>query len=389
MTSNIFHGLSITENADTIPSLNTVSTQTIGIVATGDDADSGMFPLDTPVLFTDLTPALGKAGKTGTLFKALSAINANVSAPVIVVRVADNQDVDALNTSVIGVVDENGNRKGLQALLSAENITGLKPKIIAAPALDTQPVTTAMIPILKTLRAFGYARAIGETVADAIKYRANFDARELMLLWPDVLAFNSATGATEVFPASAFAVALRAAIDESTGFQKTLSNVAISGITGLAKSVTFDLMSMSTDAGLLNQSGITALIRNNGFKFWGNRTTASDPNYAFETATRTGQVLIDTIASGLDWAMDQPLIPSLVTTITEEINNELRLLVSQGKLIGGKCWFDTDKNTAANLAAGKLYISYNFTPVAPLENLSITQTITDSYYADFSASSSS
>ncbi|MFT8662628.1 phage tail sheath subtilisin-like domain-containing protein [Zymomonas mobilis] len=388
MTS-IFHGLSITENADTTPSLNTVSTQTIGIVATGDDADNGVFPLDTPVLFTDLETALGKAGKTGTLFKALSAINANVSAPVIVVRVADNQDADALNASVIGMVDENGNRKGLQALLSAENITGLKPKIIAAPALDTQPVTTAMIPILKTLRAFGYARAIGETVADAIKYRANFDARELMLLWPDVLAFNSATGATEIFPASAFAVALRAAIDESTGFQKTLSNVAISGITGLAKSVTFDLMSMSTDAGLLNQSGITALIRNNGFKFWGNRTTASDPNYAFETATRTGQVLIDTIANGLDWAMDQPLIPSLVTTITEEINNELRLLVSQGKLIGGKCWFDTDKNTAANLAAGKLYISYNFTPVAPLENLSITQTITDSYYADFSASSSS
>ncbi|MCP9308663.1 phage tail sheath subtilisin-like domain-containing protein [Zymomonas mobilis] len=384
---SIIHGISINETSDTSGAITVTSTAVIGIVATADDADNSTFPLDTPILISDLTAAIGKSGKTGTLHKALIAINANVSAPVIVVRVADNKDTDALNASVIGLYD--GKRTGIQALLSAEAATGLRPTIIGAPDLDTQPVVTALIPIAKQLRAMIYASAVGNTVADAIKYRANFDARELMLVWPNVIAYDSVNAKNDVFSSAAFALGQRAAIDESIGFNKTVSNVAISGILGLEHPISFDLTSMNSDAGLLNQSQITTVIRHNGFRFWGNRAATSDDDYTFESATRTHYTIIESIISGSEWAIDQPLTTALIQTIVDEINNLFRTLKLKNQIIGAKCWYDTDKNSAANLAAGQLYLSYNFTPTAPNENLNITATITDTYYASMNSSLSS
>ncbi|AHB11063.1 tail sheath protein (plasmid) [Zymomonas mobilis subsp. mobilis ZM4 = ATCC 31821] len=384
---SIIHGISINETSDTSGAITVTSTAVIGIVATADDADSSIFPLDTPVLISDLTAAIGKSGKTGTLHKALIAINANVSAPVIVVRVADNKDTDALNASVIGLYD--GKRTGIQALLSAEAATGLRPTIIGAPDLDTQPVVTALVSIAKSLRAMVYAKAIGDTISDAIKYRANFDARELMLIWPNVIAYDSVNAKNDVFSSAAFALGQRAAIDESTGFNKTVSNVAVSGILGLEHPISFDLTSMNSDAGLLNQSQITAVIRHNGFRFWGNRAATSDRDYAFESATRTHYTIIESIISGSEWAIDQPLTTALIQTIVDEVNNLFRTLKLKNQIIGAKCWYDTDKNSAANLAAGQLYLSYNFTPTAPNENLNITATITDTYYVNLNSSLSS
>ncbi|MFT8555399.1 MAG: phage tail sheath subtilisin-like domain-containing protein [Zymomonas mobilis] len=381
------HGISINEASDISGSDTITSEAVIGIVATADDADNSVFPLDTPVLISDLTAAIGQSGKTGTLHKALIAINANVSTPVIVIRVADNKDADALNASVIGLYD--GKRTGIQALLSAEAATGLRPTIIGVPDLDTQPVVNALIPIAKNLRAMVYAKAIGETLSDVIKYRANFDARELMLIWPNVIAYDSVNAKNDVFSSAAFALGQRAAIDESTGFNKTLSNVSVSGILGLEHPISFDLTSMNSDAGLLNLSQITAVVRRKGFRFWGNRAATSDSSYAFESATRTHYAIIEAIIEGTEEYIDQDLTTALIEVMVGKVNDLFKTLKLKNQIIGAKCWYDPSKNSAANLAAGQLYLSYNFTPTAPNENTDITATITDTYYASMNSSLSS
>lgn len=384
---SFMHGMSTNESSDVSGSDTITSEAVIGLVATADDADNTVFPLDTPVLISDLTTAIGRSGKTGTLHKALIAINANVSTPVIVIRVADNQDADALNASVIGLYD--GKRTGIQALLSAESVTGLHPTIIGAPALETQPVVNALIPIAKQLRANLYARAVGDTVTDAIKYRADFDARELTLLWPNVIAYDSVVGKNDIFPISAFAIGLRAAIDESTGFNKTISNVAMNGILGLEHPVSVDLTSMNSDAGLLNLSQITAVVRRKGFKFWGNRNTTSDPSYVFESSVRTLYAIIAAIIEGTEPYIDQTLTTALIEIIVEKVNNLFKTLKLKNQIVGAKCWYDPNKNSAAGLGAGHLYLSFNFTPTAPNENTDITATITDTYYAAMNSSLSS
>jgi phage tail sheath protein FI len=52
---------------------------------------------------------------------------------------------------------------------------------------------------------------------------------------------------------------------------------------------------------------VTTLIRRDGFRFWGSRTCSADPLFAFESATRTAQVLADTMAEAHFWAVDKPL----------------------------------------------------------------------------------
>ena len=375
-----FHGIKFIEASDGARALTVPSTSVIGIVATAPSAEAGAFPLDTPVLVTGIDAAIEKAGAGGTLARSLRAIGDQVKTPIVVVVVAEGDDAAATNLAVLGgTVD--GRRTGMGALLAAEARLGVRPRILGAPGLDSMPVTVGLVTIAKKLRAMVYATALGETVGEAAAYRAHFAARELMLIYGDAIGTVG-----QESPAVAHALGLRARIDQETGFHKTLSNVAIDGVIGLTRDVEFDVMSSDTEAAILNAAQVTAIVRaGGGFRFWGNRTTSDDPLFAFESSTRTAQVLIDTIGGGMTWAIDKPLKPSLVKDIVETINRELRAMKSSGLLIGGTAWFDPEKNTAATLSAGKVWIDYDFTPVPPLEQLGLTSRITDSYFADFSA----
>lgn len=380
-----FHGIQIIEVNDGVRSLSIVATAIIGVVVTGPDADAAAFPFNKPVLVTDVEAAIGKAGATGTMSGVLRAIVDQAKPVIALVRVEEGADAAATNANVIGTTDANGQKTGMQALLAAESQLGIKPRIIAAPGLDSQAVTTAMIVVAQKLRAMVYASAIGANVETAITYAANFSARELMLIYGDFKAVND-SGATVTSFAAARAIGLRARIDRDTGFWKTLSNVAVQGGVGVTKDIGWDMTNLDTEAGLLNAAGIATVVRTpDGYRFWGNRTRADEPLFAFESATRTAHVLIDTIGAGMMWAIDKPLRPSLVKDIVETINATFRALKSQGAIIGANAWFDADKNSTDLLAAGKVTIDYDYTPVPPLEQLTLNQRITDSYFADFAA----
>jgi len=218
-----------------------------------------------------------------------------------------------------------------------------------------------------------------------LKYRDNFSQRELMLIWPDFVAWNTVTSTSDKAAATAFALGLRAKIDTETGWHKTLSNVGVNGVTGLSASVYWDLQTTGTDADLLNEAGVTTLIRKEGFKFWGNRCCADDPLFAFENYTRTAQVLADTMAEAHLWAMDRPMTPTLIRDMIDGINAKFREMKSAGYIIDGRCWYDADANTKDTLKAGKLFVDYDYTPVPPLEDLTLRQRITDKYLATFAA----
>ncbi len=176
---------------------------------------------------------------------------------------------------------------------------------------------------------------------------------------------------------------LRAKIDMDTGWHKTLSNVGVLGVTGITPPIFWDLQNPATDAGLLNQNAITTLVNRDGYRFWGSRTCSDEPLFSFESATRTAQVLADSIAEAHMWAVDKPLHPSLVKDILEGVNAKFRELTGRGYLLGGSAWFDETVNEAATLKEGQGVIDYDYTPVPPLEDLTFRQRITDRYFADF------
>ncbi|MBN3264684.1 phage tail sheath protein [Pectobacterium brasiliense] len=385
--SDFHHGVQVVEVNDGTRVISTVSTAIIGMVCTAADADAATFPLNIPVLITNVLSAVGKAGKKGTLAAALSAI-ADQSKPVtVVVRVAEGKDEAETISNVIGGSDENGKYTGMKALLDAMSVTGVKPRIIGAPGLDSLPVATALASICQSLRAFGYVSAWGcKTLSDAINYRENFSQRELMVIWPDFIAWDTTANASATAYATARALGLRAKIDQETGWHKTLSNVGVNGVTGISASVYWDLQAPGTDADLLNQAGVTTLVRKDGFRFWGNRTCSDDPLFLFENYTRTAQVLADTMAEAHMWAVDKPVTPTLIKDIIEGIKAKFRELKSNGYIIDADCWYDDTANDKETLKSGKLYIDYDYTPVPPLENLTLRQRITDKYLVNLAAS---
>ncbi|MBE0099033.1 DUF3383 family protein [Citrobacter freundii] len=275
---------------------------------------------------------------------------------------------------------------GMKALLTAQHKLAVKPRILGAPGLDSQPVAAELIATAKKLRAFAYISAWNcANIVDAMNYRDNFGDREAMLIWPDFLSWDTNKNAETTAWATARALGLRALVDEQTGWHKCLSNVPVQGVTGISKDVFWDLQDPNTDAGLLNGKDVTTLIRRDGFRFWGVRSLSADPLFQFESYVRTAQVLMDTMAEAHFWAMDQTLTPSLARDIVEGINAKLRELVSQGYLLGGEAWISDDANSKDTLKAGKLTIDYDYTPVPPLENLLLRQRITDRYLMDFTS----
>lgn len=74
---------------------------------------------------------------------------------------------------------------------------------------------------------------------------------------------------------------------------------------------------------------------------------------------------------------------TLVRDMIAGINAKFRELKSAGYLIDGNCWYDTAANDVDTLKAGKLILDYDYTPVPPLEDLTLRQRITDKYLATF------
>ncbi|WP_151839272.1 phage tail sheath protein [Acinetobacter junii] len=386
MADSYHHGLRVVEINEGTRPIRTIATAVQGLIATAEDADATVFPLNTPVLITNTQAAVAKAGTNGTLKTALQAIANQANSICVVVRVAAAEDEAAQTANVIGTVDATGKYTGAKALLLAKAKLGVQPRIIGAPGLDTQAVATELATIAQKLRAFAYVYAWGcKTKEEVVAYRDAFAARELMVIWPNFVAFNVDTAQTETVPAVAVAMGLRAKIDNEIGWHKTLSNVAVNGVTGIDADVTWDLQDPATDAGYLNSNEITTLIQHDGFRFWGSRTCSDDPLFAFENYTRTAQIMADTIAEAHMWAIDKPMHGSLVNDMLEGIKAKQREWTRLGYLIGGDAWYDPELNSKDTLKAGKLHIDYDYTPVPPLEDLTFRQRITDSYLADFAS----
>lgn len=392
MAGDYHHGVRVIEINEGTRPIRTISTGVIGVVCTASDANATAFPLDEPVLVTDIYTAIGQAGELGTLSRTLDAIADQTRAVVVVVRVDDGagEDDEAIAddqaSKLIGTTTPEGKMTGMKALLTAQTKLGVKPRILAVPGLDSLAVATELLSIAQALRAFAYVSAWeSETKEDAVSYVDNFGDREIMVIWPDFVSWDTVLDKSATAYATARAVGLRAKLDKEVGWHKTLSNIPVAGVTGLSQDVFWDLQNPETDAGFLNENNVTCLIRSQGYRFWGSRTPSTDPLFAFENYTRTAHVLMDTIAEAHMWAVDKPMNPSLVRDIIEGVNAKFRELKALGYIIDGSAWFDDEINEPTVLKAGKLYIDYDYTPVPPLENLLFRQRITDRYLADFAA----
>lgn len=380
--ANRHHGITANEYTEGVRSISDISTAIIGMVCTAEDADAKVFPLNTPVFATSAYDLLAKAGTKGTLAKSLDAIVDQADAQVVIVRVAESKNAEEQKANVIGTA-EGGNYTGLKALRRAKAVTGFTPKILGVPELDSQDVLTELVGVAQATRAFAYGSAGGNPdITEVGNYRKNFGQRELMLIDNEFMAFDPTTKKTETAATIARILGARAKLDKNVGWHKSISNTEINGVSGLKFARSFDLLDKNCDANTLNNKDVTTLIREDGFRVWGNRTCTNDSMMAFEVATRTAQIIQETIASAFMWALDKPMHPSLMEDIIMAINAKLAQYVNKGYILGARVFIDKTLNTSETVQAGQFTISYEFTWVPPLENMVFNQHVTDTFFVN-------
>jgi hypothetical protein len=379
MPSDFNHGVRVLEVNSGSRTARTVETSIIGMVCTAEDADSSIFPLNKPVQLVGASGYLDKAGEKGTLARALDAIKDQCEPIIHVIRVAEG-DTEAETISNIIGGNVAGQRTGLQALLTSKVQFGDKARILGVPFWDKKQAIAIELDIIsEKLRAFNYCGVDAESIEAATQYRTNFGSRRKMLIWPEFTGWDTVTNSEQLLYASARALGLRARIDNEIGWHKTISNVEVKGVEGISYSLFHDPTSTDpTETRLLNSKEVTTLIRDNGFKFWGNRNCAGSSSlFPFENYTRTADVLADTMAMGHLWATDQPMSVGLLKDVIYTARSKLLDLTTMGYLLGGNAWFDGDFNPKELIKAGRATIDYDYTPVPPMEDLLFQQRITD------------
>ena len=71
--------------------------------------------------------------------------------------------------------------------------------------------------------------------------------------------------------------------------------------------------------------------------------------------------------------------------VAESVNGYLRTLQARGATLGGRVWLDPELNTATELAAGKVYFSYDAEPPAPMEHIVFMFARNGDYYKEMTA----
>lgn len=278
---------------------------------------------------------------------------------------------DVVGTVVAGV------RTGLQLWREIRNAFGFRPGQIVCPGFSTAAAVAAeMRAIAPKLRATAYFDApAGQTVSGAIAARGT--AGDPFNTSDDraVLLFPMPKVGTEVAAFSTVAAGLQAKIDRDEGFWFSLSNHEIPIVTGAERLITWDAIEPEgTEANDLNAAGIVTLVSGfgTGIRAWGNSTAAfpteTHPGKRFLAVRRVADTVWKTLEEAwLPW-IDKPVTPGLLDEILAAGNRYVGRLIGKGALVrGSRVEFDAAKNTAEELAAGRLHFDFILMAPTPAE----------------------
>ncbi|OHV85810.1 phage tail sheath subtilisin-like domain-containing protein [Ensifer sp. LCM 4579] len=468
--AQFLHGVEVVEITDGPRPIRVVRSSVIGIVGTAPDADAARFPLNTPVLIAGSrseaayldTSATGT--RLGTLPNAVDLILDQVGAAVVVIRVEEGANEAETLANVIGGVGVDDAYEGVHALMAAQSVLGLKPRILIAPGFTgkrptgvighgaitggnggtdgtfalaftggagsgaagtftvaggaltaititspgeytvapsfdfsasagltgatatatlgpaANPVVAELLGIAERLKAVIIADGPNTTDAAAIAYGEDWGSARIYLVDPFVKVQRGTAIVNE--PASSAVAGLIAKTDNDRGFWHSPSNQTINGIIGTARAIDFTMGDPNSRANLLNEANVATIIREDGYRLWGNRTLSSDARFAFLSVRRTMDIINESILAAHLWAVDRNITKTYIDDVEESVNAFIRGLIAQGAVLGGRCWADPDLNSAASIAEGKVWFNVDITPPYPAEHIIFRSKIVNDYLED-------
>ena len=375
------HGVNVQRVTTGTRPIGLASSSAIGLVGTAPDA-TGLDALDTVLVQGSAGAAALGLGEEGTIKPALDAIFAQSSSALVAVHCVAPGEVEgvpdeaATATAIAGSAVDG---TGIYALLAAKHLTGTKPKILIAPGYSSvAAVSSSLIAVGNRLLAGVILDGPDTDNAAAIAAAGTISDEDGRALLVD--PYVTSGGAS--VPGSSFVAGLVAQSDARFGVWRSPSNQTLLGVEGTSRPVTFELGDASCDASLLNAANVSTIIREQGWRFWGNRGLSSDPMRAFWNVVRTDDLIAESVKDSHLWAVDQNITRGFVEEVLEGLREFLRQLRTDGAIVGFDAWVDPEVNTATSLGNGELYLDYDFTPAPPAESITFRSRLTTKYLAD-------
>ncbi|VVN51085.1 Putative prophage major tail sheath protein [Pseudomonas fluorescens] len=368
-TTSRFHGVTVALVDTGARTIALPSTSIIGLCDTFTVSPAASAKPNDLVLLTSEREAIAAFGEDAAITRAAKAVFIRAKAVIVACGVAKLEDPALQTSAIIGGVLASGQRTGLQVLLDGKSRFNAQPRLLIAPKHSaTQAVATAMDALAGKLRAIAIVDGPNTTDEAALAYAKEFGSKRVYMVDPGVQQWDTVTSKTIDAPASAFAAGLFAWTDTEYGFWASPSNKELVGITGTTRPIEFLDGDETCRANLLNNANITTIIRDGGYRLWGNRTLSADAKWSFVTRVRTLDIVMDAILAGHKWAVDRSITKTYVKDVTDGLDAFMRDLKNQGAVINFEVFADPVLNTASQLEQGKVYWNIRFTDVPPAEN---------------------
>jgi uncharacterized protein len=295
----------------------------------------------------------------------------------LVRRLAGGSDGSKPGTAAYeGDTDREGNKSGLLAFEDVDDIS-----IVAAPgststAITGSPLESASVQQLLIGHCERMRYRIGvldspprTLVGDIRQYRGRMDSRHAALYYPWVTIIDSVTEREITVPPSGFLAGIYARNDVDRGVHKSPANEVVR----LAVDYEFRLNTAQQD--VLNPEGVNCLrfFEGRGFRVWGARTIASDPEWKYVALRRFFAFLEHSIDKGTQWAVFEPNGRILWDNVRRTVEDFLFAEWKAGHLLGDKpeeAFFvkcDLSTMTQNDLDNGRLVCLVGVAPLRPAE----------------------
>lgn len=349
MSNDYLHGSEVEQVNNPKAPIQLVRASTVGCVGVSDDADPVAFPAGTTVL-CDSKEMAAKAGK-GPLAVALDDIYRQAETALVIVRREESgADEAATLAALIGQVNADGTRTGIEAMMSAKGEPGIgyKPNILICPGYSKNATVGAKLQEvaikLKGLPIIDGASAeIGALDAQRSQYT------KAIVVAPKVIttdgeSYMSATAAGHIVR-----------VDSTLGYHHSPSNKDVLGIVGTNPTIDHEPGETTSLSNRYSEAKICTIIKQkNGFKFWG----AELSDGSLINHHRISQVVAESVLRAQEDAVDELIDTPYIDFVLGQLDDLISNLSNNGIIQSGRAWLDRDLNNDASIANRQIFFDY-------------------------------
>lgn len=277
---------------------------------------------------------------------------------------------------IVGGVDVDGNKSGLELVSDVFPKTRLVPGFLATPGYTGSEIAAVLKAKAQKINGNFSAMAVVDVPTDTVTKYADVGAWKnnngvtdtiQIACWPMVsLGGEKYHMSTQLICLANQVDGARGGIPSESPSNKNLQMDSMVLRSGAEVVMGVDVASMLNAQGVVTATNFT-----NGWVLWGNRTGAypgnSDVKDAFIPIRRMFNWVGNSIILTHFGKLDKPLTPNLVQIIVDSVNTWFNGLVADGHLLGGEAVFLESDNPLTALMDGKVKIRLRLTPPPPFE----------------------